>query len=206
MSIRYYDDALLKKIRDWVIDPKVNILGPTDPRQTFALNSDRTKDKALTLPLISLSRVGYCDIQNPAKKALSYDGGHFKANDERSGVLNAVPIKLSYQLDIYTKHYVEADEYARNFIFNLINYPTVTINIPYQNANIKHNSTINLNGRVSDNSDQNGRLAPDQFYKISLNFDINDAYMFSIPVMYNYEILEDSSILMQDNTNKGGTN
>ena len=144
MAIRYYDDALLKKIKDWVIDPKMNILGPTDAKETFAINSDRTKDAALTLPLITLSRPGYCEISNTNKQALSYDGGHFKANDQRSGVLNAIPIKISYQLDIYTKHYAEADEYARNFIFNLINYPTVTINIPYQDANISHNSTIDL--------------------------------------------------------------
>lgn len=202
MAIRYYDDALLKKIRGWVIDPRMNIIGPEDTKEAFAINSDRTHDKPLTLPLIILSRSNYCEIINPNKQALSYDGGHFQANDHRSGVLNAIPIKISYQLDIYTKHYTEADEYARNFAFNLINYPSVEISIPYQNANITHRSKISLNNRIADNSNQSNRLAPDQFYRISLNFDINDAYLFSIPIMYNYEILEDAEVrIWNDITN-----
>ena len=97
MAIRYYDEALLKKIKDWVIDPKMNILGPTDTKQTFAINSDRTKDAALKLPLITLSRENYCEIVNPNKQALSYDGGHINiVSESRSGVLNAIPIKISY--------------------------------------------------------------------------------------------------------------
>ena len=202
MAVRYYDNALLKKIRDWVIDPNINILGPEDTRQLFAIKSDRDKDKALKLPLIVLSRTSYCDLINPNKQALSYDGGHFQANDQKSGVLNAIPIKISYELSIYTRYFDEADEYARNFAFNLINYPSVEINIPYQNANITHRSKISLNNRITDNSNQSNRLAPDQFYRISLNFDINDAYLFSIPILRNYKVLEDAEVsIWNDITN-----
>ena len=204
MAVRYYDNELLNKIRSWVIDPNMKILGPADARQFFQQRADRTHDKALALPQIVLSRTGYCDINNPNKQALSYDGGHIETvSDRRSGVLNAIPIKISYELSIYTRYFDEADEYARNFAFNLINYPSVDINIPYQGANIPHRSTIDLNNRISDNSNQSGRLAPDQYYRISLSFDINDAYLFSIPILYNYETADDGSVhIYNDVTNK----
>ena len=203
MAIRYYDEALLKKIKDWVIDPKMNIIGPTDTKQMLAINSDRDKDSPLKLPMIVLSRDNYCEIANPNKQALSYDGGHIDiVSEKRSGVLNAIPIKISYQLDVYSRYFDEADEYIRNFVFNLINYPTVIINIPYQGTNIKRQVRISLNNRITDNSNQSNRLAPDQFYRISLNFDINDAYLFSIPIMYNYEIDEGTEIkVLEEITN-----
>lgn len=195
MAVRYYDEALIEKIRRWVIDPKMKILGPSEARELFRQNSDRDFDKAMTLPLIVLSRDNYCEISNSNKQALSYDGGHIDiVNEKRSGVLNAIPIKLTYELSIYTRYFEEADEYARNFIFNLINYPTLDINIPYQNANIAHRSKIYLDNRVIDNSGNSGRLARDQYSKISLTLEINDAYLFSIPILYNWDIVEETQI------------
>lgn len=194
MAVRYYDEALVNKIRDWVIDPKVKIIGPSEARTFFRINSDREKDKPMSLPLISLSRETYCELVNPNKQALSYDGGHIDiVSEKRSAVLNAVPIRISYELSIYARYFEEADEYARNFIFNLINYPTVDIVVPYQGANIVHRSKVTLNPRVSDNSNSS-RLSYDQYYRISINFDINDAYLFSIPILRNYDIEDDGSI------------
>ena len=173
----------------------MKILGPSEARELFRQNSDRDFDKAMTLPLIVLSRDNYCEINNSNKQALSYDGGHIDiVNEKRSGVLNAIPIKLTYELSIYTRYFEEADEYARNFIFNLINYPTLDINIPYQNANIAHRSKIYLDNRVIDNSGNSGRLARDQYSKISLTLEINDAYLFSIPILYNWDIVEETQI------------
>jgi len=39
--------------------------------------------------------------------------------------LHAIPIILPYQIDIYTRYLKEADVYCRNFIYNIINYPTL---------------------------------------------------------------------------------
>ena len=195
MAVRYYDEALVNKIKRWVIDPNMKVLGPSEARELFRQNSDRDLDKAMSLPVIVLSRDDYCEIVNTNKQALSYDGGHIDiVSESKSGTLNAVPIHISYTLSIYTKFFEEADEYARNFIFNLINYPTVDINIPYQNANIRHRSKIYLNNKVSDNS--NDRLARDQFTRITLSLDINDAYMFSIPIYYNYDMDDSGKIYL----------
>lgn len=190
MSIRYYDEALTNKIRSWIKDPNMRVLSPSDTTRLFQISADENNDKPLTLPLIALSRDSSFEIVNTNKRALSYDGAHIGANYKTSELLNAIPIKIGYQLDIYTKYFAEADEYTRNFIFNLINYPTVRIEIPYNKSNLPHNSTIILNQTVTDNSSIPERLIAGQFTRMSLKFNIDDAYLFSVPMMDNWWVEE----------------
>ncbi len=188
MAIRFYDQAVYDKISHWVKDPNMRILKPDETSRQFQMWSDMQNDKPLTLPLITLSRDNNIEIISTTKKALSYDGAHVAANTGKSEILNAIPIKLSYQLDIYTKYFAEADEYARNFIFNIINYPKISIEIPYNQAKIQHNSTILLETTVSDNSDISERLISGQFTRMSLRFIVDDAYLFSVPFMGNWSM------------------
>ena len=153
MAIRYYDEALVEKIKSWVKDPNMKVLSPNDSTRLFQLKADLNNDKPLTLPFIAISRDSDIEIINTNKHALTYDGAHLEVDEDKSKQLNAIPIKISYQLDIYTKYFAEADEYLRNFIFNLINYPRLSIEIPYNNSKITHNFTIQLDSTVSDNSD-----------------------------------------------------
>lgn len=188
MAIRYYDEAVYEKIKRWVKDPNMRILKPDESSRLFQLQADLNDDKPLRLPLIALSRDNSMEVTTTTKRSLSYDGGHVAANTGKSEILNAVPIKLSYQLDIYTKYFAEADEYTRNFIFNIINYPKVIVEIPYNNAKIHHSSNIMLESTVSDNSDIPERLISGQFTRMSLRFTIDDAYLFSIPFMDNWNV------------------
>lgn len=188
MAIRYYDEALVEKIRGWVKDPNMKVLSPNDSTRLFQLRADLNNDKPLTLPFIAISRDSDIEIINTNKHALTYDGAHLEVDEDKSKQLNAIPIKISYQLDIYTKYFAEADEYLRNFIFNLINYPRLSIEIPYNNSKITHNFTIQLESTVSDNSDIPERLIAGQFTRMSLKFYIDDAYLFSVPFMKNWKI------------------
>ena len=188
MAIRYYDKAILDKIKYWVKDPNMRILGPDETTRLFQLEFDQNNDKPISLPLIAISRNNDIEITSTAKKALTYDGAHIAATTKKSQVLNAIPIQLSYQLDIYTKYFAEADEYARNFIFNLINYPKVQIEINYNNSKILHDSNIILEQTLSDNSSIPERLINGQFTRMTLRFKIDDAYLFSVPFMDNWSI------------------
>ncbi len=188
MAIRFYDSALTDKIKSWVKDPNMTILGPNESSRLFQLKADESGDKPLKLPLIAISRDTNFDIISTAKKPLTYDGGHLDATEDTSMLLNGIPISLAYQLDIYCKYFAEADEYVRNFIFNIINFPNVHIEIPYNDAKVVHNSTISLEQTVSDNSDIPERLIPGQFTRMSLRITIDDAYLFSIPFMDNWKI------------------
>ena len=188
MAIRYYDEALVEKIKSWVKDPNMKVLSPNDSTRLFQLKADLNNDKPLTLPFIAISRDSDIEIINTNKHALTYDGGRLSVDENKTQALNAIPIKISYQLDIYTKYFAEADEYLRNFIFNLINYPRLSIEIPYNDSKIVHNFTIQLDSTVSDNSDIPERLIAGQFTRMSIKFHIDDAYLFSVPFMKNWKI------------------
>ena len=158
----------------------MKILSPSESTRLFQLRADQTNDKPIILPMIAISRGSNINV-NATKRVMTEDGQHIYATEDRSLVLNAIPMELSYQLDIYCKYFEEADEYLRNFLFNLINYPKIEIEIPYNNAKIIHNSTIKVESPVTDTSDIPERLISGQFTRLSINLNIDDAYMFSVP-------------------------
>lgn len=192
MSIQYYDEALTKKIKDAIVsDSKILILGPEESsEELFSTQADLNYDN-LSLPMISLIRKRDVDILNTNKKPLTYDGIRLKfynksgelVTGDKALKLNAIPIKLEYQLDIYTLKEYEADEYAREFMFFFINNPAVNIELPYHDVKATHTSTVRVESPLINNSDIPQKLFKDQFYRYSLNLYIDDAYYFSIPSM-----------------------
>ena len=103
--------------------------------------------------------------------------------------MNIIPILPTYQLDIYTKTYEEGDEYVRNFLFKLINNPKLIIEIPYNDLNIKHVANIRVLETVSDTSDISEHLFPGQFTRWTIQMEIQDAFLFSIPYKNNWHFV-----------------
>lgn len=198
MSVRFYDKALATKIQKWIKDESIHVLKPEETARLFKMKADEANDKPLKLPLIALSRKTNISVLNTNKRPLSYDGMKIKAYDKDGNFvpqtsmlkLNAIPMQLEYQLDIYTARMAEADEYMRNFVFNLVNYPNVIIEIPYNDCKLTHESTVYLDENVEDNSDIPQRLVPGQFTRYTLTLTIDNAYLFSAPIREN--ILIDS--------------
>ena len=56
MSILLYDEALLCKLKNWVVDPNMTITGPDETRELFQYQADTNNDKPIQLPLIALRR------------------------------------------------------------------------------------------------------------------------------------------------------
>ena len=100
MSIRYYDEALVQKIQGWIKDPHMRVLSPQDSTRLFQMTGDMTNDRPLELPLIAISRRPDMEIVSTTKRPLTYDGAKIDGNCDESKQLNAIPIRLSYQLDI----------------------------------------------------------------------------------------------------------
>lgn len=190
MGVRFYDNALLDKLKLWVKDPNATILGPGDVNRTFQILADQKNDKKITLPVIILSRDKTFNVGNISKRPLAFDAQKllYSEDESRSVRLNAVPIELTYQIDVITKYYDEADEYIRNFIFNLINYPKVQITVPYNDVNYVHNSAISMDPSIVDNSDNPQRLFQGQLSDWSIRFTLNDAYLFSVPFTRTWRI------------------
>ena len=182
MAIYLYDEAVADKIRKWILDPNVVVTAPDETRRIFEYTADTSNDETVKLPLITLRRANTIEISNPHKHTKTFDGAVIVAGEKAIATLNVIPIQISYQLDIYCRYRKEADEYARNFVFNLINYPKVTVKVPYNGSHIEHDSNISLNGEIIDNSDIPERLIAGQFTRYTLSFVISDAYLFSVPV------------------------
>ena len=194
MSLKLYDEALLNKIKNWVKDENMTITSPDETKRLFSYIADVTDDSNIKLPLIALRRHHDIEIGNISKRPLTYDGKRVCIGTEANKLLNAIPITLNYQIDIYTRYQEEADEYLRNFLFNLINYPKLTIEIPYNDLNFKYNSNIRLNTTVSDTSDIPERMVPGQFSRFTIQFTIDDAYLFSVPVKKHINIDANSKL------------
>ena len=185
MSASLYDKVVTEKIKGWLVDPNLTVLDPDETARLFQKTADITNDAPLRLPLIAISRDRDIDLPATNKQPLSYMGKSFNSINGTVDHLNAIRINLGYQIDIYTKFKVEADEYVRNFVFNLVNHPAMAIEIPYNGSNLEYVSYLRLQSPISDNSDIPERLMPGQFTRMTLKFRLNDAYLFS----YNYKVI-----------------
>lgn len=199
MAIRFYDEALAGKIQRWMPEEsKIKILKPDETAALFSIRADETGDKPVKLPLIALSRDTSIEILNTNKQVMTFDGIVVGSTSKQSITLNAIPIQLTYQLDIYTAKMAEADEYLRNFLFNIINYPKLTIGIPYNDQNLTHDSNIRLISTVNDNSDIPQRRFRDQFVRYTIKMTVDDAYLFSAPTKINRSLVEADVKIVDD--------
>ena len=188
MSVSLYDNALFKKFSKWTAGTPPMLTGVNETTRLFEVLSDKSNDRPIELPLIALSRPGGYTISNKSKRPLTFNGNTFQANELRGAKVNVVPIEISYQIDVYARYMEEADEYARNLVFNIINYPKLTIELPYESLGIKHDANIRLISEIDDNSDIPQRIIPGQFTRFTLGINIDDAYLFDVRIQDNISI------------------
>lgn len=185
MSIKIYDEAILKKLKYWIKDPNMTVTSPDETSRIFEYYADKTKDN-VKLPIIALRREPRVEILQAHKKPMSFMGYEFKTVDDSNraliGHLDAIPIRLNYQLDIYCRYFDEADEYFRNLVFNIVNYPTLEYDIPYNGITIHRKAFMDLGSEMNDNSSIPERLVEGQFTRLTISFTLNDAYLYSTEV------------------------
>ena len=204
MGIRYYDTAIYNKIQSWIKDPNMRILKPNETTRLFQMRADQNSDAPIKLPLIAISRESNIEVLHTKIRPLSFDGKHLANDDIQTLQLNAIPISVVYQLDIYTRKFEEGDEYLRNFIFNFVNFPKLEITLPYNNTNVVYNAYLDLLSTVTDNSDISEKLFADQFTRWTLQLELKDGYLFSIPFRDNWSI-EEADLRIMDVDEKGVT-
>ena len=193
MAISYYDEAITKKIKGWLADStKLRVLSPDETTLLIQVAADDSNDGPLKLPLIAISRNKDIEIESAIKQNKSFDGliiGR-DINNAATVHLNVIPVKTTYQLDIYTKKRIEADEYVRQYLFKLINNPQIVIEIPYNNYIVKHTANLRVLNTVSDTSDISTHVFPGQFYKWTIQLELQDGFLFSIPQKGGWRIVE----------------
>lgn len=199
MACRYYDDILVAKILKWIPEASnLRVLKPSESKKLFELTANDKNDQPLTLPLISLSRSKDIELLSTVKQPKSYDGLTL-LNDTRGTLqFNVIPIKLLYDLTIYTKTEEEVDEYVRNFLFKLINNPVIKVRIPYNNTQIEHIANIRVLSNISDTSDISERIFSGQFHCWTIQLEIQDAFLFSLPYRRNWQLYVEEDIVIND--------
>ena len=197
MSLKLYDTALENKLRKWLNNEKLTITGPDETRRLFQWKADTTKDQPIQLPLVSISRNPTISILNTSKRPMTFDGYTIAASKAGIKSLSAIPISLSYVINIYTRFLSEGDEYLRNFLFNIINYPQLEVQIPYNDSTETHISNIRLQGEVEDNSDIPERLIPGEFTRFTIGITVDDAYMWSVPIRGNIAIEAETEVVLK---------
>lgn len=188
MAIRYYDDAIVNKLQKWIpSNAKLRILKPDETARFFALQAEDTNDRPADLPLVMLSRSRDIELQLNIKNPKSFDGMRMTTdmNANKTAIINSIPIRVEYQLDIVTKTEEENDEYLRNFLFKLINNPTIYIEIPYNGSNLRYIANLRVLSTVSDTSDITERLFVGQFVRYTIHIELQDGYLFNVPYKQN---------------------
>lgn len=180
MSVYLYDEAFIDKLRNWTKDTQIQVFSPDDTKRLFEVIADTTNDGPIELPIICLRRKTGINITRQGKQPITFDGMTLAQSNEVAIKLNAIPMDINYQLDIYTRYLKEADEFLRNLTFNIINYPKLTINIPYNGFDVNHNAFIRMAQEIDDNSDVPERLIKGQFTRYTFNITIDDAYLWNI--------------------------
>jgi hypothetical protein len=142
----------------------------------------------MQLPLLTLNRHKDIELLATTKSPKSYDGLKLLSTEEGTLQFNVIPIKLLYDLTIYTKTEEEVDEYVRNFLFKLINNPVIKVKIPYNGADIEHIANIRVLSNVSDTSDISERIFAGQFHCWTIQLEIQDAFLFSLPYRQNWKL------------------
>lgn len=188
MSLTLYDKAIVNKIKKWINDPNVTITDDTETRRVFMYESDVNNDKPISLPIVAIRRLSPITIINTTRTPMSYNGYKVEKTEDKSMELNAIPISIDYQLDIYTRHLEEASEYIREFIFNFVNFPSIEIEVPYNDSHLIQEATINLNPNIEDNSSVPERIIAGQFSRFTLSFNIPNAYLYNVKVRDNYKV------------------
>lgn len=184
MAINYYDEAITAKIKSWLADSsKLRVLSPDESTRLIQLKAEDSGDATLKLPLVSLSRNKDIEIESAIKQNKSFDGLIIQSDKETATTvhMNVIPIKTTYQLDIYTKKKIEADEYVRQYLFKLINNPQIIIDIPYNGYFIRHTANLRVLNTISDTSDISTHLFSGQFYRWTIQLELQDGFLFSLP-------------------------
>ena len=192
MAISYYDDAVTAKIKGWLADNStLRVLNPDETNRVIELQAEDSGDKPLQLPLLTISRSKELEIANAIKQSKSFDGLVIQKDttDAATVHMNVIPVKTLYQLDIYTKRQLEADEYVRQFLFKLINNPQIIVEIPYNNYIVKHTANLRVLNSVSDTSDIPSHIFPGQFYRWTIQLELQDGFLFSIPYKKNWRFV-----------------
>ena len=203
MSVALYDKAFLHKLKKITEKTNIHLLGVDDSKRLFEMIADETLDKPIELPIVSLRRQDCYTIKEIGNNARSKTSMTMAASiEDNSGIrLNTIPISINYQIDVYTRKFIEADDIMRELVFILTNSPQLSVIVPYNSLQYEHKSNITLSTTVRDNSAIPEHLINGQFTRLTLDCSIADAYLFDTRVLQGMSLSIKDLVIVNTNNN-----
>ena len=191
-----YDTALLERFKRWFNNPNITISG--DTKSLFMSQADINETESFPMPLIGITRGQTIGVLATNKKPMSFRSQRTSHNDEQIFTLNAIPINLLYQIDIYTRRRQDNDNILRELIFKLINNPALTIEIPNSDK-LTHRFNMRIRDEITDNSDIPEHLIRGEYFRSTIDIFIDDAYLFEHKGKDRWTIEADIELLEEKN-------
>lgn len=178
MSVGLYDNSLIEDLRRITEDNRVTVT----PYDRVFPNIAKNNYDEISFPLITITRTGW-SIQG-ASQFMKFEGGLVKFEDlddpeldPKIFRLQAIPIRINYLLDIWTRYREENDDIAREVIFYYTTHPTLSVDIGY-GIDIKHNYNIFIDPDIEDNSDISDQPNHGEYFRQTLSIYTDDAYLW----------------------------
>lgn len=174
MSVYMYDEAIVEDLRLLLNDDRIHIV-PVD--NVFRLIARLNEDN-IEMPLISLTRTGW-QLADNKPQMMKFDGAlaGYDRRDNSLKRVQAIPIRIGYQLDVWTKTRKENDNILRELIFYYSTHPTLIVNIEY-GLDITHDFNIFFDADIEDNSDIVEHRNRGEYFRQTVSIYTDDAYLW----------------------------
>lgn len=191
-----YDDAVVEKFKELFGTDKMFIIPPERAKDTIA----QIEKDSVNFPLVSLDRKGFTIRDSAINWSASRMGlADSITDDGKANIMHVIPIKINYQLDVYTTDRVSCDEILRELIFYFTLHPTLMVKIPY-GLNTKHKFNLFFNPDIEDNSDTISHIEKGVLYRYTANLYTDDAYLFAnTPVDLVVEDINRNILVKEEN-------
>lgn len=187
VGIYAYDMALIEDLRTRFNlkkdgTPKTNNnVYITNAENVFEIIGDVSNDE-IKFPLISLVRTGW-SISDEKPEMMTKAGAlkDVKIGDKDGKLkqirLQAIPISINYQIDVWTRTRIDNDAVTRELVWYYTLNPQLLVEIPH-GLNMTHPFNIFFESEIEDNSDIVEHINRGQYFRQTLGLYINDAYLW----------------------------
>lgn len=175
MSVNNYDVAIIEDLRQILQDDRIHIV---PPENFFRLLARIDNDK-VEFPAISVVRRGW-SLSDSHPHMMKFDGTLLSHDNEANEYirLQAIPISISYQMDVWTKTRLENDNIMRELIFYYSTHPTLNVKVPYGQKTYYHKFNVFFDSDIEDNSDIANHMNTGEYFRQTISFYTDDAYLW----------------------------
>ena len=130
ISVNFYDESIIQKLKYWTEKTDVTVYNVDQSNRLLEVLANKTDDKNIKLPIISLRRPNGFTITNPNKKPLTFDG--LSVNTETQQVYESMKSQVKNKT-ITTTDFYKWVEKNKDEIKDtkLTSLNAVPISIPY---------------------------------------------------------------------------